>query len=57
MALYLIVAFNLVLTLYCVFVLSVEGKTLSFVLDQLVEIWDMFAETITKEGKNNDETA
>lgn len=57
MVLYLIVAFNLVLTLYCVFVLSVEGKTLSFVLDQLVEIWDMFAETVTKEGKNNDETA
>lgn len=57
MLLYLIVAFNLVLSLYCVFVLSVEGRTMSFVLDQLVEIWDMFAENITKEGKEDNETA
>lgn len=46
----IIVAFNLVLTLYCVYMTASEAKTISFILDWIIE-------HDTKEGKNNDETA
>ena len=46
----IIVAFNLVLTLYCVYMIASETKTISFILDWIIE-------HDTKEGKNNDETA
>ena len=50
MALNLIVAFNLVLTLYNVYMLAAEGRTISFILDWVIE-------HDTKEGKEDNETA
>lgn len=46
----LIIAFDLVLTLYCVYMIASEGSAISHILDWIID-------HETKEGINNDESA
>lgn len=46
----LIVTFDLVLTLYCVYMIASEGNAISHILDWIID-------HETKEGNNNDESA
>ena len=45
-----VAAVNLIISIYCVYMIASEGKAISYILDWIID-------HETKEGKNNDETA